>query len=87
MYESWIVVGSEVALALYPILIKTVPTTLATQLLSRFLVFTVAAAVLGGTGAIKAHGQPCAQAASASSRLCMSSSLIKLSRTYPPVPP
>jgi drug/metabolite transporter (DMT)-like permease len=36
-----IVVGSEVALALYPILIKTVPTDLGTQLLARFLTYTV----------------------------------------------
>lgn len=36
-----IVVGSEIALALYPILIKTVPTDLGTQLLARFLTYTV----------------------------------------------
>lgn len=41
-----VVVGSEATLSLYPILIKTVPTTLTTQLLSRFLTFSVAAAVL-----------------------------------------
>lgn len=40
MATSAIVVGSEAALALYPILIKTVPTNLATQLFSRFLVYS-----------------------------------------------
>lgn len=44
MYESQIVIGSEAALSLYPILIKTVPTTLPTQLLSRFLTFSLLAA-------------------------------------------
>ena len=36
--DSYIVIGSEIALALYPILIKTVPVNLATQLVARFLV-------------------------------------------------
>lgn len=40
MATSAVVLGSEAALALYPILIKTVPTNLATQLLSRFLVYS-----------------------------------------------
>lgn len=40
MATSALVVGSEAALALYPILIKTVPTNLTTQLLSRFLVYS-----------------------------------------------
>jgi len=40
MATSAIVVGSEIALALYPILIKTVPTNLSTQLLSRVLVYS-----------------------------------------------
>lgn len=40
MATSSIVLGSEVALALYPILIKTVPTNLPTQLLARFLVYS-----------------------------------------------
>jgi drug/metabolite transporter (DMT)-like permease len=39
MATSAIVVGSEIALALYPILIKTVPTNLPTQLVARFLVY------------------------------------------------
>jgi drug/metabolite transporter (DMT)-like permease len=38
--NSGIVIGSEVFLALYPILIKLVPTNLTTQLVARFLVFT-----------------------------------------------
>jgi S-adenosylmethionine uptake transporter len=46
MNPSSIVIGSEAALALYPILIKAVPTGLTTQLLARFLTFTVLAAVL-----------------------------------------
>jgi drug/metabolite transporter (DMT)-like permease len=41
-----VVVGSEATLSLYPILIKAVPTNLTTQLLSRFLTFSVLAAVL-----------------------------------------
>ena len=40
MATSAIVLGSEAALALYPILIKTVPTNLSTQLLSRLLVYS-----------------------------------------------
>jgi len=40
MATSAIVIGSEIALALYPILIKTVPTNLPTQLVSRFLVYS-----------------------------------------------
>lgn len=40
MATSAIVIGSEASLALYPILIKTVPTNLATQLVSRFLVYS-----------------------------------------------
>ncbi len=39
MATSAVVLGSEVALALYPILIKTVPTNLPTQLVARFLVY------------------------------------------------
>jgi len=41
--NSSIVIGSEIVLALYPILIKLVPTNLWTQLLARFLVYTVLA--------------------------------------------
>ncbi len=40
MATSAIVLASEAALALYPILIKTVPTNLATQVLSRLLVYS-----------------------------------------------
>lgn len=40
MATSAIVVASETALALYPILIKTVPTNLGTQLLSRLIVYS-----------------------------------------------
>ena len=40
MATSAIVIASEAALSLYPILIKTVPTNLTTQLLSRFLVYS-----------------------------------------------
>lgn len=47
--ESLIVIGSEITLALYPILIKVVPTTLATQILSRFIVYTVLGAVFAST--------------------------------------
>ncbi len=38
--NSGIVILSEVFLALYPILIKLVPTNLTTQLVARFLVFS-----------------------------------------------
>ena len=40
MATSAIVLASEAALALYPILIKTVPTNLSTQVLSRLLVYS-----------------------------------------------
>lgn len=43
MLTSAVVVASEAALSLYPILIKTVPTNLTTQLLSRFLVYSALA--------------------------------------------
>jgi drug/metabolite transporter (DMT)-like permease len=46
MATSAIVVASEAALSLYPILIKTVPTNLATQVLSRLLVYSGLAYVL-----------------------------------------
>jgi len=46
MMESIIVILSEISLSLYPILIKTVPTSLNTQILSRFLVFTALASFL-----------------------------------------
>lgn len=38
--NAGIVIGSEIVLALYPILIKLVPTNLWTQLIARFLVYT-----------------------------------------------
>ncbi len=44
--NSSIVIGSEIVLALYPILIKLVPTNLWTQMLARFLVYTVLAGFL-----------------------------------------
>ena len=47
MYDSAIVIVSEIALALYPILIKTVPTDIATQLVSRLLTFSTMAYALG----------------------------------------
>jgi drug/metabolite transporter (DMT)-like permease len=40
MATTAVVIASEAALSLYPILIKTVPTNLTTQLLSRFLVYS-----------------------------------------------
>ncbi len=61
-----VVIGSEATLSLYPILIKAVPTNLTTQLLSRFLTFTVCAAVLGGWKDIAGTwGTPAAAARSA----------------------
>jgi drug/metabolite transporter (DMT)-like permease len=50
MYESAIVVASEIALALYPILIKSVPTSLFTQVFSRFLTYTVLGIALAKPG-------------------------------------
>jgi drug/metabolite transporter (DMT)-like permease len=44
--NAGIVIGSEIVLALYPLLIKLVPTNLWTQLLARFLVYTVLAGFL-----------------------------------------
>lgn len=40
---------SETVLSLTPILIKTVPTTLSTQVLVRFLIYPIAALLIGGT--------------------------------------
>lgn len=50
MYESAIVVASEIALALYPILIKSVPTGLFTQIFSRFLTYSVLGIALAKPG-------------------------------------
>lgn len=47
-----IVVGSEAALSLYPILIKLVDTPLSSQILSRFLTFSVLAAALASPKAL-----------------------------------
>jgi drug/metabolite transporter (DMT)-like permease len=52
-YANQIVVGSEAALALYPLLIKKVPTNLDTQLLSRFATFVGLAALGAPAGTIK----------------------------------
>lgn len=46
MLDSFIVVASEVALALYPILIKTVPTNLASQILARLITYSILGYVL-----------------------------------------
>lgn len=53
MLNHIIVVLSEVALALYPILIKKVPTDLATQELSRLLTFSVLAYFLASSTDVK----------------------------------
>ncbi len=50
---------SESVLSLYPILIKKVPTNLDTQTLSRFLIYPIAALIVGGLGPLKnaySHG-------------------------------
>lgn len=52
-YANQIVVGSEAALALYPLLIKKVPTNLDTQLLSRFATFVGLAAAGAPAGTVK----------------------------------
>jgi drug/metabolite transporter (DMT)-like permease len=49
MKSSAIVVLSEIALALYPILIKRVPTDLTTQTLSRLLTFSILGFALGSS--------------------------------------
>jgi drug/metabolite transporter (DMT)-like permease len=46
MLDSFIVIISEIALALYPILIKTVPTNLASQILARLLTYSILGFVL-----------------------------------------
>jgi drug/metabolite transporter (DMT)-like permease len=51
------VLYSEIILSLYPILIKTIPTTLFSQYVARFLVFPILALFLGGWGdLLKAWG-------------------------------
>ena len=52
--NAGIVLGSEIVLALYPILIKLVPTNLATQLLARLLVYTTLAFSLANWSDIQA---------------------------------
>lgn len=52
--NAGIVLGSEVVLALYPILIKLVPTNLATQLLARLMVYTTLALSLANWSDIQA---------------------------------
>jgi drug/metabolite transporter (DMT)-like permease len=51
--NSGIVIGSEVFLALYPILIKLVPTNLTTQVVARFLVFTGLGALFAKSSSIQ----------------------------------
>jgi drug/metabolite transporter (DMT)-like permease len=53
MYESAIVIASEIALALYPILIKSVPTDLFTQIFSRFLTYSVLGVALARPGELE----------------------------------
>lgn len=48
VFTSGLVIVSEAALALYPILIKTVPVNLSSQLVSRFLTFTVLGLIFSG---------------------------------------
>jgi drug/metabolite transporter (DMT)-like permease len=53
------VLYSEVILSLYPILIKSVPTSLFSQYFARFLVFPALAILVGGVGDFwKAWGEP-----------------------------
>lgn len=52
MINSLIVLASEATLALYPILIKTVDVGLTTQLLTRFLTFTVMGLLLSKSGTL-----------------------------------
>lgn len=52
--DSALVVGSEIVLALYPLLIKLVDTNLPTQLLARFLTFGGLAAVLASPSSLQA---------------------------------
>lgn len=53
MLNNFIVILSEIALALYPILIKRVPTDLTTQTLSRLLTFSVLAYFLASPSDVK----------------------------------
>lgn len=53
LFESALLVAAEAGLALYPILIKTVPTNLPTQVFARVLVYSVVAFLLAPTHLIK----------------------------------
>jgi drug/metabolite transporter (DMT)-like permease len=53
LVNNGIVIASEVTLALYPILIKKVPTDLGTQLLARFLTYTVLGLTFASTADIE----------------------------------
>lgn len=56
---SGLVIASEIALALYPILIKTVPTDLLTQIVARFLTFSVLGFALASPAGVSiAWGSP-----------------------------
>lgn len=57
---SYLVILSEATLSLYPILIKTVPVNLTTQLLARFLTFVVCAGALAPTGSLGSLWSPAA---------------------------
>lgn len=54
MLASAVVLVSEAAMALYPILIKKVPTDLTTQVGSRLLMYSILAGVFGGAANVEA---------------------------------
>ena len=52
MLDSALLVAAEAGMALYPILIKSVPTNLTTQVMARVLTYTIAALILAPTALI-----------------------------------
>ena len=53
LFDSALLVAAEAGMALYPILIKTVPTNLTTQVMARVLTYTIAALILAPSALIK----------------------------------
>lgn len=52
LFDSALLVAAEAAMALYPILIKTVPTNLTTQVMARVLTYTIVAFIIAPSALI-----------------------------------
>jgi len=52
LFDSALLIAAEAAMALYPILIKTVPTNLTTQIMARVLTYTIVAFIIAPSALI-----------------------------------